>query len=111
MGRTTEKEAGNAGLDNSPPYRLASISIVLWRWDSRVLPVSDGYTTTKKRFTQQFGAIIAELNSTLIKARDQGIDVALEIAQSENYIVLNINVLGADTHAGRLLLESRSGSG
>jgi hypothetical protein len=64
------------------------------------------YFATKDRYAHEFGSLSARLNAALISARDDGIDVSVEISQNETYIMLDFKILGVQTVAGRILYES-----
>jgi hypothetical protein len=60
-----------------------------------------------RRFQRQFSTPLAQLNSLLFEANEQGINVSIEIAQCEGYMSVLAIASGVATPAGQLLARRR----
>lgn len=60
-----------------------------------------------RKFQDRFSPVLAQLNTLLFEANQQGIDVSIEIAQCEGYMSVHAIASGVATPAGQLLARRR----
>lgn len=61
------------------------------------------YEAKRRKLLQDFAPLLTQFNYLLRTARATGIDVAVEVTVCEGEMVIQTNVTGLDTPAGRLL--------
>jgi len=59
----------------------------------------------QRAFTKKFTPVLAQLNTLLFEATSQGVHTSIEIDQFEGFTSVQVNVIGDQTIAGRLLAQ------